>query len=860
LSESLRFGRAEVRPRERQLLVEGITTGVGARAFDLLLALIERRDRLVTKTELLDLVWPGLVVEENNLQVQISSLRKLLGPQSIATVPGRGYQFTATLDGVPVTDSGANRRGSIPSAAETRMPAVRRTNLPSELPVLYGREEDLQALRSLMTGHRLVTVVGAGGIGKSRLAQAAAHASLGQWPDGAWMVELAGLSEPALLPSTVAGALDVKVADQGTALNELVAGIAPRTMLLVLDNCEHLLDAVVPLVEAIRQAAPDVTLLATSQEPLRVPDEQQFRLMPLAVPAQTQASNARAFGAVALFEARVRAVDPRFALNDENAKLAIDICRRLDGLPLAIELAAARVPTLGLRAVRDKLDARFKLLTGGSRATLRRHQTLRAALEWSHGLLNEAERIVFRRLGVFAGGFTMELAQAVAASEHLDEWAVLEHLSGLVDKSLVVAETVEPPRYRLLESARAFALEQLAEGHSGEGETADTLKRHAMGMLNFLRQVDEVNIEGELRTDQYAALVVPELDNLRAAHAWATAEDGDPKVAMALAAHAGSLIDYAAECADWLLPHRQQVEAGVVDKAVAARYWRALAAGNMSGRVPLALCVDAAERARALYQSLGKARRVFGSLIRLALYQQLQGNQAAVKAALAEARSLIRPEWPAEFHIHLLRRERSLVLGPDALAILREEVRLSTATGDWRLELIARNNFVDTLWQVGPIEEAAREARQLREELRMRPSTATDMDVMFANLIGILCEMDLIAEASDAAREALPVMRRSRNYYLEEWVYLFWRRGQSDVAARLLGAFDASFREIGMPSQSNEQRLIDKARAALEKELPPEALAKHLAAGASLDPATLPELLSESLAQRAQPSPDMRHA
>ena len=170
--------------------------------------------------------------------------------------------------------------------------------------------------------------------------------------------------------------------------------------------------------------------------------------MPLAVPAETTASGAREFGAVALFEARVRAVDPRFALNDENLPLVIDICRRLDGLPLAIELAAARVAALGLRPVRDKLDARFKLLTGGSRATLRRHQTLRAALEWSHHLLNDAEQTVFRRLGVFAGGFTMEMAQAVASDAQLDEWAVLDHLSALVDKSLVVADAGDTPRYR----------------------------------------------------------------------------------------------------------------------------------------------------------------------------------------------------------------------------------------------------------------------------------------------------------------------------------------------------------------------------------------------------------------------------
>ena len=545
----------------------------------------------------------------------------------------------------------------------------------------------------------------------------------------------------------------------------------------------------------------------------------------------------------------MRAVDPRFALNDENSILAIDICRRLDGLPLAIELAAARVPTLGLRAVRDKLDARFKLLTGGARATLRRHQTLRAALEWSHGLLNDAERIVFRRLGVFAGGFTMELAQAVAGDEELDEWEVLEHLSALVDKSLVVAEPGEPPRYRLLESARAFALEHLAEG--GDGEMADTLSRHALGILAFLQRVNDARLDGELRADQYAALVVPELDNLRAAYAWAASEEGDPKVAIALAAHAGPLIAYAPECADWLLPHRQQVEAGVVEGPVAALYWRDLASSYMFGRIPFALGVEAAERARSMFQSLGKPRRMFGSLFRLVLYRQLQGNQEAAEAALAEARSLIRPDWPSQFQILLLRRECELVLGAgrlsDALAILREEVRLSTATGDRGFEVVGRIYLVDTLWQIGLIEEAAREARQLREDMRAQPATARDMGGNLANLIGILCEMDSVAEASDAAREALPIMQRSRIYHLEKWVYLFWRRGQPDIATQLLGAFDASSRKSGLPLQPSEQRLIATARAALEKELSSDALAKHLAAGAALDPEKLPELLSESL-------------
>jgi tetratricopeptide (TPR) repeat protein len=372
-------------------------------------------------------------------------------------------------------------------------------------------------------------------------------------------------------------------------------------------------------------------------------------------------------------------------------------------------------------------------------------------------------------------------------------------------------------------------------------------------MLQFLRRVDAINLDGEYRTDQYAALVVPELDNLRAAYTWASSEEGEPSVAIALAAHAGSMIDYAAECADWLLPHRRAVEQGTVDAAVTARYWRALAAGNMAGRLPLALCVEAAQRARAGYQALGHPRREFSSLIRLIGYLLSQGDDEAARAAFDEARQLIRPDWPSEFHIFQLRREASLARSAgridEALALIRREVDLGARTCDWRLEVIARNNLVDLLWQVGPVEEAAHEAQRLAQDLRQRPSTAGDTDVLYANLIGILCEMDRIAEASDAAREALPVMRRSRNYFLEEWVYLFWRRGQTDTAAQLLGAVETLSSATGLPPQPNEQRLVARARAALEQELPSDVFAAHLATGAALSPDKMYPFLSGSLAR-----------
>ena len=843
MEASYRFGRCELNPATRQVLVDGSPATLGGRAFDVLLALVERSERLVTKDELLEIAWPGVVVEENNLQVQISSLRKLLGPQVIATIPGRGYRFTMPLDG-----SRPSRLEPARPAAEARSAAASsepRTNLAKTLPPLYGRAADLEALRKLVESHRLVTIAGPGGIGKSRLAEAVARSLVGHWPDGAWLVELAGLSDPQLVANSVARALKVQIHAHQSPCDDLVAGIADRRMLLVLDNCEHLLEAVAALAAAILGAAPGIHILATSQEPLHVAEEQQYRASALAVPATLAIGSARTFGAVALFEARVRAVDPAFALNDESVALAVDICRQLDGLPLAIELAAARVGAIGLRAVRDKLDERFKLLTGGSRATLRRHQTLRAALEWSHNLLNDAERTVFRRLGVFAGGFTMEMAQALASSEGVDEWAVLEHLSALIDKSLVAVDAGDPPRYRLLESSRAFALEQLAEG-----ETATMLRRHAQAMRGFLERIDGANLDGELRTDQYAALVLPELDNLRAAHAWAVGEEGDPEIAFALAVHAGSLVDYAQECADWISALPAPAERAVADLLV-ARYFRAIAAGNMSSGVARTRQLDAAIRARSVYEDLRKPRRAFAAQVQIARHRWALKDLAGAQAAIEEARALLQPDWPAEFRILHLRNEGHIAQGlgksSEAVALHRKCAAASATSGDWRLEVMARLNVADLLWQLGRLDEAAAEAARLADEVRTRPAADADSANLFANLIGILSEIGRLDDATVVAREAIEYMRRAGEYFPEEWAYLFLRRGRLEDAAQLVGAADAVQARTGVPPQENELRLMKQVRSALQAQLPPDALAHHLAAGAALGRQELYERIASAL-------------
>ena len=494
------FGRFAVLSEQRQLLVDGEPAKLGARAFDVLLALIQRRDRVVSKNELLDVVWPGMVVEENNLYVQINTLRKLLGPRAIVTIPGRGYRFAERL--VDAEFNGAAVESIAGAAAEGA-------------PLLLGREDDLNALEALIRMHRLVTVVGPGGIGKTVAAQALARRISAAFTDGACIVELAPVSDPSLVATTVATALGIKLGNR-LPLEAIAQELATRRMLLVLDNCEHLLRPVAQLVKALDPLLPGVRWLATSQEPLKVAGEQVFRIHPLALPTEVSVEAARQAGAVALFEARAHAADPRFSLTSDNVSAAIDICRKLDGNALAIELAAARVSLLGIEGLRCRLGERFRVLTGGSPLALPRHQTLRSALEWSHGLLNAPQQIVFRRLGVFAGSFSLEAAQRVAASEPIDEWAVLDALGSLIEKSLVVAEpdTGGEPRYRLLETMRHYALDRL----DAAGDAEATRRRHLDVFVELAEKARNESFGPQQgRLMQRLDL---DLENLLAAHAW----------------------------------------------------------------------------------------------------------------------------------------------------------------------------------------------------------------------------------------------------------------------------------------------------------------------------------------------------
>jgi predicted ATPase/DNA-binding winged helix-turn-helix (wHTH) protein len=517
---------------DRRLLVSGhAPVKLGGRAFDLLVALVQRRDRTVSRDELMELVWPRLVVEENNLQVQVVALRKLLGHPAIATVPGRGYRFTLpvqveggpadAVDGAAV--SPAAGPWSVPAAPSTR------TNLPHWMPPLHGRDESLASLLDAMSRSPWVTVTGPAGIGKTRLAQAAAaRLAAGGLAGGVWWIDLAPLTDASLVPSSVALALGVAPDAAPDLTAAIAARLAAQPVLLALDNAEHLVDGVAAFLARLRPLAGALRVLVTCQEPLHGADEQGFRVEPLALPNEATLAAAQASGAVQLFVARAQAADRRFELNAANHEVVSDICRRLDGIPLAIELAAARLPLLGVDGLRARLDQRFQVLTVGDRVTSRRYRTLREAVEWSHQLLSPEEQAVFRRLGVFAGGFTLEAAQAVAEDDRgLDAWDVLEHLGRLVDKSLVLAEGEGVPRYRLLETLRLFALEKLIE--SGEADAVRTAHRaHFLDVAESARDALLCNQPDAIR------VLDRERDNLLVALAW-TARDPGGELCLRLA-------------------------------------------------------------------------------------------------------------------------------------------------------------------------------------------------------------------------------------------------------------------------------------------------------------------------------------
>jgi predicted ATPase/DNA-binding winged helix-turn-helix (wHTH) protein len=828
------FDTFQLVPQRRLLLRHGQPVKLGSRACDLLVALVEGRDGVVSKQALLVRVWPGLVVEEANIAVQVLTLRTVLGRAAIATVPGRGYRFTLPVvehgqaPESPGVDPDGQPAPSLPTAAE------RRTNLPERSDALFGRDDDSQMLIELLETRSLVTVLGTGGVGKTRLALQVALALLPRFADGVWWFELASLSESARVAETVARVLRTEPGPQRDAATAVAATLRSAQALLVLDNAEHVLEGVHALATALLEHAPRVKLLLTSQAALRMPGEQLMRLGPLSLPADDSLDALRHSGAVALFEARARALKGQFGFDDSSTAGVADICRRLDGIPLAIELAVARLPLLGLEGLRLRLHERFSLLTQHARATLPRHQTLRATLDWSHGLLTADEQCLLRRLGVFAGGFTLESAQQVAADAQHDGWTVLETLGALVDKSLVQAEGQPIPRYRLLETTQLYALEKLNQS----GEAATIREQHARSLARMLHVAQDD--QRLWRTPPApTAVLLAEVDNARAALDWATTH-GDDSLAIELAAGSSHVFLSASLNAEYLtrvLPLRARLPADA-PAALAGLFWARIALASSRNGHPAGL--EAGHRAAQIYRSLGDVGRLYDALTWTIAIGSRLGQVQALQALVQEAASIERPEWPPALRSSFQwARHRWLQLqgrSAEALLCAQAQADLLALDGNWRMHVAWGANVADCELSLGRLERA--------EALATRAVQALDALGIDENIVGHVLDALMVALTLQGRdREAVQIGRRARRLLeregddlrlLDTLALNATTSGRWRDAAQLAGHVDAAMAGTGearWPAAAQRRALLE---CRLDARLTPTLKQHCLAAGSAL--------------------------
>ncbi|MEK1940005.1 MAG: winged helix-turn-helix domain-containing protein [Pseudomonas sp.] len=519
----IRFGHCEVIPGKRLLRVGGEAVAVHGRAFDLLLALLEADGQVLSKDKLMAAVWPGRIVEENTLEAQVSLLRKALGADrhAIRTVSGRGYQFA-------LLSEFERPHGHLFIAASVSR--------------LIGREAALADLEDSIGQQRLVTLIGPGGIGKTRLALECARRLTAVFPDRVCIADLAPLSTDEFLVPTLATALGLPPASGSASLEQIAASLIGSRILLLMDNCEHLIDAAARAAQTLLAYNRSLHVLATSREALRIDGEYLYRVAALDVPALDAPPEAvLAASAVQLFDARLEHGQEQLSRGAATV-LKARICRRLDGIPLAIELAAARVASLGLVGVAERLENQLDLLAGGNRTALPRQQTLRATLDWSFNLLLDNDRVLLRRLGVFVGAFGLDAALAVGVSQELNAEAVAESLASLVSKSLLTLHHDDAKaHYRLLEVTRRYANEKLR----GCGELTASRRLHALYLLEIFSSAAPLwELGGSAR-----GLLCAELqEDLREALRWALDEQQDTVLGIDLSI---------AALAFWL--HRSQV-------------------------------------------------------------------------------------------------------------------------------------------------------------------------------------------------------------------------------------------------------------------------------------------------------------
>ncbi len=703
-------------------------------------------------------------------------------------------------------------RGLLSEFPSLRSLGEHSNNLPLQLTAFIGREREVGEIVGLLREVRIVSIVGAGGVGKTRIATQVGAQLVDGSGDGVWLVELASLNDGLLIPGAIAKELELPLSVSGDPLQSLAKAMRQMRVLLVLDNCEHLIESAAAVVAAICQTCPAVSILATSREPLGVGGETVYRLPSLPVGEAAQ-----------LFALRAHAIDPRFALTSQSGPIVEDICARLDGIPLAIELAAARVKVLSPDQLRHRLDERFKLLTGGRRDALPRQQTMRAVIDWSFDLLTEPERVLLRRLSIFAGGWTLDAAEAVCVDGTINAEQVFELQASLIEKSLLEAEIGETDqRYHMLQSTRAYAKEKLTA--SGESETISRL--HAQWAADFARR--------EAASMRTSSLEVPppavqlEFDNIRAALSWSIGDARDIGIGAHIAGTMRSLFEpfSVGECLRW-------IRAGValLDEStspeVAARLYDAL--GQMSSGKGKAV---AARRAIELYERLGDELNVarlntslgFGLMQMGELTEALAATERGMD--IYTARSMNRTFAYAGALINQALILQQLGRTDLARAGLADGISLYEQLGFRQNAALGRMDSAELECNCGNFEAALALSKHVIADLEAA-GHLRGLCVAYENAAAYHVLLGQLDDAVVQARLSLRLGQRVQDSFkitlcLQHLAAIAALRGDVHVGARLDGYVEAAYRAAGYARESTErqtyQLLLDALLAHLSED------------------------------------------
>lgn len=722
-------------------------------------------------------------------------------------------------------------------------------NLPLQLTSFIGRDAELTAVKALLSEHRLVTLIGTGGVGKTRLALQAGAQMLHDYADGVWFVDLSPVRDPQFVAAAVAKSFEL-VESPTVSMTDLVVGyLERRNALLIMDNCEHVVGEVAMLIEALLHRCKDVHILATSREPIRIIGEYCERVASLAVPESAAVLNAQSaltYGAVALFVERAKAVSDQFAITDDNVRVIADLCRRLDGIALAIELAAAHVKILSVEHLNQRLDDRFRILTGGSRTAMTRQSTMRATLDWSYDLLSEKERMLLRRLSVFADGWSMPAACVVCRDATIEEWEIVDGLAALVDKSLVTASVHDPDeRFRMYESTRLYAAEKLAE--SGERETFE--RAHAAFFAGVAARSDAT--WETTPTDAWVAPLKPDDDNFRAALDFTLEKAKDPALGAAIVSRLYRYWWAAARQVEgmrWCKGAFSANDLDALNEIVVLRMWYGMSV-LYSTTLMRREAQESATRAVELARVSNDAILTGWSLMTLGVASALMGDTGAGREHCKEASKIATDRgaqklaawsaWAFALNDYI---SGDLI---DAQRTLTEQLRVAQQIGDEPLHgfvLVILGN-VELL--MGNPERALMLARNSLELYRMRGDRVGAANAL-SNIAPCHLALQQFDEVRDAARECLRLAldaqnRRSMVLGLEYLAAVGARSGSDALAARLLGFANAWYENSQTPRDRTEQ-LADAETTKYLRQTLGDALDAELAAGAALTEAQAAEL------------------